>query len=218
MKVNNAKHAQHINLCMCTCNKTNKLTKTQNTATVLFMSHNSRRPKQTALSCAKYYKLVPEHHDDVRRKSDYYQRCKSYLDTIETCQTRINLSVYPANRVWPSADHARDRQTGALLVLPITSGFSSSTTTLPSRSYNIVHVQNKAIMLNNTNTHHKCRWNSTPKATTSYKLRNSDFCSHLWQKQMPLRLFDGEAFKIIVIQVILHYQNDKKSQQFFVKF
>jgi len=45
--------------------------------------------------------------------------------------------VYPANKVWPSADHASDKQTGAFVVLPITSGFSSSTTILPSKSYNM---------------------------------------------------------------------------------
>jgi len=111
------------------------------------MSNNHK--DQTALSCAKHCHSLREHYINVQRKLDC-QCSRSYLDTIDTCQTRINLSVYPANRVCPSADHASDRQTGALLVLPITSGFSSSTTILPSRSCNIVHGPHRLSLTNTT--------------------------------------------------------------------
>lgn len=53
-----------------------------------------------------------------------------------TCQTRIRLSVYPANNVCPSADQAREMQFGGFALLPkeMTSGFKSSTTDLDSKS------------------------------------------------------------------------------------
>merc|ERR1712133_161577 len=54
-----------------------------------------------------------------------------------TCHTRIKLSVYPANRVWPSADHANEIQSAGL-ALPlrlITSGLRSSTTDFDSKSH-----------------------------------------------------------------------------------
>ena len=59
-----------------------------------------------------------------------------YLAAMETCHTRITLSVYPANRVWPSADHAMEIHWGgsAFMLALITSGRSSSTTIFPSRS------------------------------------------------------------------------------------
>lgn len=107
---------------MCMCNKSSILKYSDS-----FIECHTIIEDQTAPSSAKYCQL---------QTSNNCQRSRSYLDTIDTCQTRINLSEYPANKVWPSADHARDRQIGALLVLPITSGFSSSTTILPSRSCN----------------------------------------------------------------------------------
>lgn len=53
-----------------------------------------------------------------------------------TCHTRSRLSVWPANRVWPTADEARESHWGsrALLLVLITRCFSSSTMTLPFKS------------------------------------------------------------------------------------
>merc|ERR550534_1130237 len=60
----------------------------------------------------------------------------SYLvPATDTCQTRMRLSLYPAKRVWPSALQARDRHWGGgALAVPGTSGLSSSTMFLLSRS------------------------------------------------------------------------------------
>merc|ERR1719357_2068505 len=53
-----------------------------------------------------------------------------------TCHTRIKLSVYPAKRVCPSADHAKEMHSAgfALPLKLITSGLSSSTTDFDSKS------------------------------------------------------------------------------------
>jgi len=53
-----------------------------------------------------------------------------------TCHTRIKLSVYPANKVCPSADHANEMQSAgrAFPLRLITSGLISSTTDLDSKS------------------------------------------------------------------------------------
>ena len=64
----------------------------------------------------------------------------AYLDpTWLTCQTLIRLSEYPANKVWPSALHARDRHCGgSARAEPGTSGLSSSTRFLLSRSQTLM--------------------------------------------------------------------------------
>lgn len=57
-------------------------------------------------------------------------------EATDTCQTRILLSEYPANRVCPSVDQARDRHCGgsALEFWETTSGRSSSMVFLLARS------------------------------------------------------------------------------------
>ena len=53
---------------------------------------------------------------------------------METCHTLITLSVYPANKVCPSDDQAKEVHSGCCPEA-ITSCLSSSTTILPSKSY-----------------------------------------------------------------------------------
>lgn len=63
-----------------------------------------------------------------------------------TCHTLIVLSEYPANSVWPSVDHAKDKHSGgsALLVWDTTSGFNSSTISLLSKSQILIDGPNAA--------------------------------------------------------------------------
>merc|ERR1719225_475874 len=56
-----------------------------------------------------------------------------------TCHTRIRLSLYPANRVWPSLDQARAvHWGGSARADPATSGLRSSTWFLLSRSHTLM--------------------------------------------------------------------------------
>ena len=56
-----------------------------------------------------------------------------------TCHTRIRLSLYPANRVWPSLDQARAVHCGgSARADPATSGLRSSTWFLLSRSHTLM--------------------------------------------------------------------------------
>ena len=64
----------------------------------------------------------------------------NYLDpTMLTCQTLMRFSEYPANKIRPSALHARERHCGgSALADPGTSGLSSSTRFLLSRSQTLM--------------------------------------------------------------------------------
>merc|ERR1712105_528196 len=63
------------------------------------------------------------------------QRGVYLVPATDTCQTRMRLSLYPAKRVWPSALQVRDKHWGgSALAVPGTSGLSSSTMFLLSRS------------------------------------------------------------------------------------
>merc|ERR1719186_961184 len=57
----------------------------------------------------------------------------------DTCHTLTILSLHPANKVWPSADQASDKHCGgSALADPGTSGLSSSTMFLLSKSHTLM--------------------------------------------------------------------------------
>jgi hypothetical protein len=109
-----------------------------------------QRNQNKTLCCADVYFTLTLHKlscssllniHSYNNNTNHTVRCESrlyfYRAAMETCHTRITLSVYPANSVCPSEDQARLMHCGGSArpeVVEITSGFSSSTTILPSKS------------------------------------------------------------------------------------
>ena len=70
---------------------------------------------------------------------------------IETCQTRMTLSVYPEYNVWPSADQASETHCGTNRSFGLAiSALSSSTTILCSKSYFIEFIRKRMNVYSNS--------------------------------------------------------------------